>query len=53
MKEFLKQFFIGWGSIFDFSGNYYNIKIKSDSEALADDWKKVGQDMFSVLQKDK
>ena len=46
----MKAFFIGLGSIFDFSGNAYNFKIKSDAESLAEDWRKVGQDMYSALE---
>ena len=46
-----QAFLIGMGSIFDFSGNYFTLPYISDDErALAEDWKKVGQDMYSALE---
>ena len=50
MKKYkIKAFIKGMGSVFNFWGGYYNYKIKSDYEALKDDWEKVGDDLRKAM----
>ena len=48
MKK-LQKFLIGFGSIFNIFGNYHDIKILSDEEAMEYNWKKISQD-FNFLK---
>ena len=45
-------FFTGAGSVMNLAGNYYdfNTSEDADGQALAADWKVVGQDMEKALQ---
>ena len=49
MKK-LREFIIGCGSVFNISGNYFNYKIKSDEEAIEENWKIIGNDLEKVLK---
>lgn len=46
------NFWSGFGSILNISGNYYPYvyEEKSDSEALKSDWNAIGEDFKKVLQ---
>ncbi len=51
-----KSFLIGIGSILSLNGNYYSYKtsksgIEADMEALSNDWKMVGKDIFDANNK--
>jgi len=41
------------GSVLDIFPEPYRPTFKSDKEALADDWKKVGDDIRKVMKKEK
>jgi len=63
MGRTLKNMLIGAGRLFDFSGSYGRasaqrmkrrhdaLRSRSDSDALASDWAKIGADMRKTLEK--
>ncbi|MBP7708430.1 hypothetical protein KA107_01995 [Candidatus Pacearchaeota archaeon] len=61
IRERLKYFFSGMGSVLDLSGSYFSKPVlrrydfslsppEVDAEAIAGDWKAIGKDLSSVLE---
>ena len=49
-KNKFSHFFKGMGSVLNLGGNYYKPRIKSDRDAIAEVWAKVGGDMRKAME---